>query len=143
VTQPLVADTAPGPWRLDDSFSEIEWFAVHGHQRSRYEALNGQFRAGRNEDVSILAFRTAVQADVELNHVSFSAELMDSRQSGADEDTPFGTSTINAFEMIQAHVIFDIGSQLIPMLIRMLCLHIDFIGWLPIPIHGRLADFAM
>jgi hypothetical protein len=108
---PLIsADSGPAPYRLKDNFAHVDWFTVGGHQRARFESLNGQFRTGRSEDVSILAFRTAVQADVELEGVTISAELMDSRQEGADEDTPLGTSIVNTFELIQGHAIFDIGS---------------------------------
>jgi hypothetical protein len=106
VFQPIFADS---PWRLDESFSDIGWLSFKGHQRSRYEALKGQFRSGQEADVSLLALRTALQADLSGEAFGFSAELMDSRQEMADDETPLGTSIVNAMELIQAHAIFELG----------------------------------
>jgi hypothetical protein len=105
------ADSNSGPWRLDDLVLDQDWISLKGHQRTRYETLQGQFRSNSSDDVSIFAFRTAVQADVRTEDISFTAELMDSRQEGADSTTPLNTSIVNALEFVQAHALIDVGAR--------------------------------
>ena len=90
-----------GPWRLNDALENSDRISVFGHQRSRYESLEGQFRTGRQQDEAILAFRTAVQLDLDFESFGITGELMDSRQELADSETPLSTSIVNAVELIQ------------------------------------------
>lgn len=97
------------PWRLSGVEGLPARLALSGHQRIRYEALDGQFRsayAGRDQ---LLALRTALKATVALDGLALTAEIMDSRQALADDGTPLGTSMVNTLEMLQAHLSVDLG----------------------------------
>ena len=97
------------PYRLDDHLEVPDWLKLSGHQRTRYEGLDGQFRAGRTDDISMFAFRTDLLLTTQGDEGGFRAELMDSRQEGLDGDNQIGTSIVNAMELIQAHAYFDLG----------------------------------
>ena len=100
------------PRRLAEARVLPTWLELSGHQRTRYEALDGQFRsafAGRDQ---LLALRTALQTRVKLDGVDFVAEVMDSRQALADDGTPLGTSMVNTLELLQGYVSLDLGDRL-------------------------------
>jgi len=105
---PAAAADVP-PWRLSGLEGLPARLALSGHQRIRYEALDGRFRsafAGRDQ---LLALRTALKATVSLDGLALTAEVMDSRQALADDGTPLGTSHVNTLEMLQAHLSVDLG----------------------------------
>lgn len=107
----------PKPWRLSRALQLPDWFSLSGHQRTRYEALDGQFRAGRAGSDQLWAFRTDLTATLRFDPLEFVAEGMDSRQELADSGTPLDNTTVNAVELLQAHAglhlddVFDEGDQ--------------------------------
>lgn len=84
-----------------------EWLDVHGHQRSRYESLDGQFRAGARGSDEVFVFRTAIAATVSRGPLSTSVEVADSRQALADDGTTLNTTVVNALELLQAYAAAD------------------------------------
>ncbi len=78
---------------------------VRGHQRTRFEHLDGQFRSNPALDGSdhIVALRTAVALTWKPDPLELTAEVLDSRQFEADAGTPLGTSIVNAAEVLQAY----------------------------------------
>lgn len=92
-----------GPWRLSRAAALPDWLAISGTQRTRYETLDGQFRAGREGGDQMLAFRTTLQAELNRDASGFVAELVDSRQALADRGSPIDTSMVNTLELLQAY----------------------------------------
>jgi hypothetical protein len=106
--QPVSAETEP--WRLRDSLPE--WLALSGHHSTRYETLDGQFRAGRGGSDEIFVFRTAVKLEVTRGSWEVAAEVVDSRQSLADDGTPLNTTIVNALELLQAYAAISFADVL-------------------------------
>ena len=53
------------PWRLADAVGAPEWLKLKGESRVRYEALDGQFRAGRDGSDQLLLFRSLLEAEID------------------------------------------------------------------------------
>jgi Alginate export len=93
---------AAGPWRLDAALGTPKWLKLSGQQRTRYEALHNQFRAGLTGNDDLWSLRTSLRADLDFDPFVGTVEVMDSRAYGADDETPLNTSIVNALEVIQA-----------------------------------------
>lgn len=91
------------PWRLDEALKTPDWFRISGSQRTRYESLANQFRAGLGENDEALALRTLVQAEVNLGSISFVGEFQDSRAFLTDGDSGASTIVVNAVALLQAY----------------------------------------
>lgn len=81
-----------------------EGFSLSGTSRLRYEAIDGQARAGFNTSDDLLNLRTTLLADYTDGPVRIAAELWDSRVYGGDAGTPIGTGEVNPVELVQAFV---------------------------------------
>lgn len=76
---------------------------LSGTTRLRYEVIDGQARAGFNEDDALLNLRTTASAAYDTGPVRLVAELWDSRVYGANRRTPVSTGEVNALELVQAY----------------------------------------
>lgn len=85
------------------SADESDWLDVTGAHRTRYEILDGQFRAGRSGGDQMLAFRTSLRLEAKFAAFSLVGEMMDSRQALADSGTPIDTTMVNAAELLQGY----------------------------------------
>lgn len=95
-----------------------EGLTVSGAMRLRYEAINGQARAGFNKSDDLVNLRTNVLAMYRKADIEAAVELYDSRVWGDRTGTPVSTNEVNAFEPVQAYVAgafhdtFGAGSKL-------------------------------
>lgn len=94
---------ATGPWRLSEAAGLPEWLDISGTQRTRYETLDGQFRAGRTGSDQMLALRTTLRLEAKSERFSAVIETIDSRQKLADTDTPIDAGMVNALELLQGY----------------------------------------
>ncbi|HET9395404.1 MAG TPA: alginate export family protein [Nitrospiraceae bacterium] len=107
----VAADARPLP---DSSNAErTDWLSVSGSQRTRYEILDGQFRAGRAGGDQMLAFRTTLRLEARFTPFSIVGELMDSRQALADSNTPIDTTMVNAVEPLQGYVAIPLSGAFV------------------------------
>ena len=81
---------------------------VTGEVRLRYEAIDGQARAGFNKSDDLLNARTAVLAEYRAGRLRAGMELYDSRVWGEGIGTPVSTNEVNALEPVQAYVGADV-----------------------------------
>ena len=109
----LAVSAVGGPWRLTEALGLPDWLRVAGEQRTRYETLDGQFRAGRTGGDQALALRTSLSADITTHPVGVFVEVMDSRQELSDSGSPIDTTMVNPLDILQAHVRWEAG-DLIP-----------------------------
>lgn len=97
---------------------EPHWLDIGVKQRTRYESLDNQFRASGSGESHLIALRTLVTATADLDPWSVTAEMMDSRQYGAPDDTSLNNGIVDAFELLQAYVsrsskdVFSAGDSL-------------------------------
>ena len=82
--------------------------SVSGSMRLRYEAIDGQARAGFNESDELVNLRTAILAEYRAPDLQVGVELYDSRVWGDRKGTPVTTNEVNALEPVQAYVAGDI-----------------------------------
>lgn len=99
---PLMAGALPAHAQ-DDALS------ISGSVRLRYEAIEGQARAGFDSDDSLFNARTQLLVEYRTGAFRLGAELFDSRAYGADPGTPISTNEVNALELVQAYVAGDIA----------------------------------
>ena len=109
----------PGTWLLPAAAMLIATPAladddlkVSGSVRLRYEAIEGQPRAGFGDSDQLVNLRTIVLAQYRVKPLTFVAELYDSRVWGDNPRTPISTGEVNALELVQAYVAADLGPLL-------------------------------
>ncbi len=107
-----------GPWRWSEAAHLPDWISIAGEQRTRYETLDAQFRAGSSGSDQILSLRTLARAEL-LFGKSFKVklELQDSRAELVDSGSPINAAIVNAAELLEANLVwtrndlFASGSQ--------------------------------
>lgn len=77
---------------------------LSGSTRVRGEAIEGQPRAGFDDNDLLLNLRTILTAEYRHEGVRIGAELYDSRVWGGDRGTPLTTGEVNTFELVQAYI---------------------------------------
>ena len=107
----LSSHAADSPaWRLDDSLKLPEGFSVSGAFRSRLENAHNTVRSGTPND-QVLTLRTRIDAKYVNNGRVWQVEVMDARQQFADADGILGTGDVNVFDIQQASVKLELGSE--------------------------------
>jgi hypothetical protein len=81
-------------------------------ERVRFEAMDGQARAGFNDADELLNFRTTIKLEYADGPLTLAAELWDSRVYGANRRTPISTNEVNALELVQAYAQARLGDAL-------------------------------
>ncbi|WP_239018774.1 alginate export family protein [Sphingobium terrigena] len=86
--------------------------ALSGNVRFRYEALEGQARAGLDDRIDLVSLRTILTASYGAGPIRLGAELWDSRMWGGQRGEGIGTGEVNTIEPVQAFVAADLGPLL-------------------------------
>ncbi|TRX53988.1 alginate export family protein [Thalassomonas sp. M1454] len=92
------------PWRVNDSLELPEWLKLSGNARARFEHTDGVFQGGVDGNDQVLLFRTRIKAEITRGEMDIVAELADSRQSQADDNSKVTSSMVNTFAISQAYV---------------------------------------
>ncbi|MFM9936240.1 MAG: alginate export family protein [Novosphingobium sp.] len=77
--------------------------------RARVEAIDGQFRPTAARNDSMVSLRTTVAAEYDAGPVRFGGELWDARTYGEAANSSITTSDVNALELVQGYVKFELG----------------------------------
>ncbi|MEO1007927.1 MAG: alginate export family protein [Planctomycetota bacterium] len=106
---PLVVDEPARPWRVQSALGLPAWIAIEGDHRTRYEYLEGRFRAGRSGSDQGFFFRTRVKLTVSAAEGGVGGfgpeavvEFVDTRQALADEGSAISSTAVNPAEIVQA-----------------------------------------
>ncbi|ATE67185.1 hypothetical protein COO09_09490 [Rhizorhabdus dicambivorans] len=78
---------------------------MSGSIRARYEALDGQARAGFGAKDDLVSVRTTLFGEYRGDGFRVGGELYDSRAYGADAGSAIGTGEVNILELVQAYVV--------------------------------------
>lgn len=97
---------------LQDAIGDPDDITVTGSLRVRYEALDNQFRPGLDDHDDIVLLRTTLAAEYHPGPVRVGAEVQDSRAYDTDSGEALTTSEVNALELVQAYVGFELGDAL-------------------------------
>ena len=103
------AQAMAAPPTLQDILGDPEWVTLSGSSRLRYEALEGQPRAGLDATDEQLALRTIITAQVDLQAIKFNAELHDSRAWLNNPGGALSANEVNTFELVQANITGDVS----------------------------------
>ncbi len=95
------ADTKPVT--LNDWDARPDWLRLSGRARVRYEALDGQYIAGRTGSDQAVFTRVTLLAEADLDPVTFGIELADMRGYFDDDGTALSASFVNPLDVLQAY----------------------------------------
>lgn len=102
------------PWRMYEAIESPPFLFFRGTQRTRFEQVLNQFRAGRPGDDRILAMRTNLLAELKLKRVRFGVELSDARAYLFDRNTPIDTNSVNTLALLRAYMHIRVPNAVIP-----------------------------
>jgi len=101
----MVFAATAGTARAEETAGNDGWlFDIRVDHRSRYEALNNQFRTGLGEHDQLLSLTTSVYLTGERGPISFVGEFIDVRGYFDDLNGSVDANDINAAELVQAYV---------------------------------------
>lgn len=103
-----MAAAAEAPWRIQDALSPPEGFSIGLAHGSRFESISENPRAGSSPDDSMIVQRTLLDTRYRGGGIEAQLELYDARQQLADDDAFITNSAINALEVLQAALTFDL-----------------------------------
>ena len=81
-----------------------EWLTLNFEQQTRFQHLDGQFRAGLEGSDQGIEWRNTLRADAEFERFSVTAELADMRTYLVDRDSPLDSFTNNPIDILQVNV---------------------------------------
>lgn len=87
-------------------------FRLSGSVRARMEGIDGRFRPDAASSDQLLSLRTTIFAEYDTGPVRIGAELHDARGYLQRDDSSADTGVVNALELSQYYVGFDLGSSL-------------------------------
>jgi hypothetical protein len=110
VTAWLLAAAAGEPAYAADDSSDQDAVELSGSNRTRYERLAPQYRAGFGGSDTVLALQTSLLLEARSERLSFLGEIMDSRAELNDTDS-FVAGVVNPLEPLQAHLTWRAGTD--------------------------------
>lgn len=109
---PARADSASPSPTLHDMLGAPAGLKLTLATRLRYEALDGQPRAGLNADDEQLALRTNLFLEYSLGHLRIGGELQDSRAWLGKPGSALSSADVNTLEPVQAYLGLDLPGVL-------------------------------
>ncbi|HXF92458.1 MAG TPA: alginate export family protein [Nitrospiraceae bacterium] len=104
----ILQKTEPGPGTLYRALKGPAWLVLGGEHRTRYETLDGRFRAGEVGSDQQLALRTRLLFGIQdiFDPVRLTVELQDSRASLTDSGSFVTSNHVNQTDIQQLHIDF-------------------------------------
>ncbi|MDP3838667.1 MAG: hypothetical protein Q8Q54_07080, partial [Methylococcales bacterium] len=91
-------------WNLHDALKLPEWLFVSLEQRTRYETMDGQYKAGAKGGDQQIPLQTDVFMEARFKHFRLGGEFMDARQFGADSGSGVNNTHVDSIDLIQGYV---------------------------------------
>lgn len=101
-----LAATLAGPAHAQQA--PPDGLTLSGSVRVRYEALDGQARAGFGAEDELFSIRTTILAEYRKHGFRAGFELYDSRAYGSEQGSAIGTAEVNTLEPVQAYVGYEV-----------------------------------
>ena len=90
-------------WNLHDTLNLPKWLSLSVEQRTRYETMDGSFKAdGKGGDQQI-ALQTSAFLEARFNHFRFGGEFLDARQFGSDSGSGVNNTHVDEADFIQGY----------------------------------------
>lgn len=91
-------------WNLHDTLNLPKWLSLSVEQRTRYETIDGSFKASGTGGDQQIPLQTDVFAQARFNHFRFGGEFLDARQLGSDLATGVNNTHVNEADWIQGYL---------------------------------------
>jgi len=91
-------------WNLHDALNLPKWLSLSVEQRTRYETLDGSFKAGGRGGDQQIPLQTDVFLEARFNHLRAGAEFLDARQFGADSGSGINNTHVDEADFIQGYL---------------------------------------
>jgi hypothetical protein len=91
-------------WNLHDTLNLPKWLSLSVEQRTRYETMDGSFKAGGKGGDQQIPLQTDVFAQARFNHFRFGGEFLDARQLGSDLSTGVNNTHVDEADLIQGYL---------------------------------------
>lgn len=93
-------------WNLHDALKLPEWLTVSFEQRTRYETLDGSFRADSKGGDQQIPLQTDLWLEAHLGLWRAGGEFLDARQFGADKGSGINNTHVDEADFIQGYLAF-------------------------------------
>lgn len=91
-------------WNLHDALNLPEWLSVSLEQRTRYETMDGSFKAGGNGGDQQIPLQTDVFLEARFKNFRLGGEFMDARQFGADSGSGVNNTHVDGVDLLQGYL---------------------------------------
>ena len=91
-------------WNLHDALNLPEWLSMSLEQRTRYETMDGSFKAGGKGGDQQIPLQTDVFLEARFKHLRAGAEFLDARQFGADKGSGINNTHVDEADFIQGYL---------------------------------------
>lgn len=91
-------------WNLHDAAVLPEWLSLSLEQRTRYETMDGTFKAGSKGGDQQIPLQTDVFMEAHLGDFRIGGEFLDARQFGADSGSGINNTHVDSADLIQAYL---------------------------------------
>lgn len=91
-------------WNLHDFLRLPNWLTVSLEQRTRYETIDGSFKAGGKGGDQQIPLQTDVFIEARFNPVRLGVEFLDARQFASDQGTGVNNTMVNEADFIQGYL---------------------------------------
>jgi len=91
-------------WNLHDALDLPKWLFLSVEQRTRYETMDGSFKAGGKGGDQQIPLQTDVFMEARFNRLRAGAEFMDARQFGSDKGSTINNTHVDEADFIQSYL---------------------------------------
>lgn len=90
-------------WNLHNALNLPKWLDIAVEQRTRYESMAGNFRAGSKGGDQQIPLQTDVWLQAHINALRFGVEFLDARAIGADTGSGVNNNQANQADFLQGY----------------------------------------
>lgn len=91
-------------WNLHDTLRLPEWLSMSFEQRTRYETVDGCFRAGCKGGDQQIPMQIDLWLEAHSEHWRLGVEFLDARQFGSDEGSKINNTHVDEADFIQGYL---------------------------------------
>lgn len=91
-------------WNLHDALKLPEWLSASVEQRTRYETMDGNYKAGSKGGDQQIPLQTDVFLEARYNNFRIGGEFLDARQFGANTDSGVNNTHVDSIDLLQGYL---------------------------------------
>jgi hypothetical protein len=91
-------------WNLHDALKLPKWLSLSVEQRTRYETVDGSFKAGGRGGDQQIPMQLDAFLEARFNHFRAGVEFLDARQVGSDSGSGINNTHVDEADFIQGYL---------------------------------------